>query len=147
MSMKNPLTPSGIEPATFRFVAQQVAGCTVPNPQKWWPATAVSLPRTQRYSCTLLFPERIKSNQVLIRYSFFCDVTQRRLIAVLRFGTKYRSHLQGWNSPRNYLDCLTLEDGTDRVPQNNGNYLPIYAALTSRKSDGLRYTAAVAWYH
>jgi len=23
MSMKNPLTPSGIEPATFRFVAQQ----------------------------------------------------------------------------------------------------------------------------
>jgi len=24
MSMKNPLTPAGIEPATFRFVAQQL---------------------------------------------------------------------------------------------------------------------------
>jgi len=27
MSMKNPLTPAGIEPATFRFVAQHI--CTL----------------------------------------------------------------------------------------------------------------------
>ena len=29
MSMKNPLTPAGIEPATFRFVAQQLNNCAV----------------------------------------------------------------------------------------------------------------------
>jgi len=27
MSMKNPLTPAGIEPATFRFVAQHLSRC------------------------------------------------------------------------------------------------------------------------
>jgi len=27
MSMKNPLTPAGIEPATFRFVAQRLSHC------------------------------------------------------------------------------------------------------------------------
>jgi len=27
MSMKNPLTPAGIEPATFRFVAQHINHC------------------------------------------------------------------------------------------------------------------------
>jgi len=33
MSMKNPLTPAGIEPATFRFVTQHLNHCTttVPN--------------------------------------------------------------------------------------------------------------------
>jgi len=33
MSMKNPLTPAGIEPATFRFVAQHLNHCpiSVPN--------------------------------------------------------------------------------------------------------------------
>jgi len=33
MSMKNPLTPAGIEPATFRFVAQHLNHCAtaVPN--------------------------------------------------------------------------------------------------------------------
>jgi len=27
MSMKNPMTPAGIEPATFRFVAQKLKHC------------------------------------------------------------------------------------------------------------------------
>ena len=27
MSMKNPMTPAGIEPATFRFVAQHLNHC------------------------------------------------------------------------------------------------------------------------
>jgi len=30
MSMKNPLTPAGIEPATFRFVAQHLNHCATP---------------------------------------------------------------------------------------------------------------------
>jgi len=37
MSMKNPLTPAGIEPATFRFVAQHLNHCAtaVPLVTKW----------------------------------------------------------------------------------------------------------------
>ena len=39
MSMKNPLRPSGIEPVTFRFVAQQLNHCAtaVPNNNKCKP--------------------------------------------------------------------------------------------------------------
>jgi len=32
MSMKNPLTPAGIEPATFRFVAQHLNHCATAAP-------------------------------------------------------------------------------------------------------------------
>ena len=32
MSMKNPLTPAGIEPATFRFVAQHLSHCATTVP-------------------------------------------------------------------------------------------------------------------
>jgi len=33
MSMKNPLTPAGIEPATFRFVAQHLNHCATAVPE------------------------------------------------------------------------------------------------------------------
>ena len=36
MSMKNPLTPAGIEPATFWFVAQHLNHCTTAVPQHKW---------------------------------------------------------------------------------------------------------------
>jgi len=32
MSMKNPLTPAGIEPATFRFIAQHLNHCATAVP-------------------------------------------------------------------------------------------------------------------
>jgi len=32
MSMKNPLTPAGIEPATYRFVAQHLNHCATAVP-------------------------------------------------------------------------------------------------------------------
>jgi len=32
MSIKNPLTPAGIEPATFRFVAQHFGHCATAVP-------------------------------------------------------------------------------------------------------------------
>ena len=39
------------------------------------------------------------------------------------FGTTYRSHLQGSNSARRLQeDCLNLDDGTDRLSRNVGNY-------------------------
>ena len=38
MSMKNPLTPAGIEPATFRFVAQRLNHCATAVPRP--PSTA-----------------------------------------------------------------------------------------------------------
>jgi len=34
MSMKNPLTPAGIEPETFRFVAQRLNHCATAVPPK-----------------------------------------------------------------------------------------------------------------
>jgi len=34
MSMKNPLTPAGIEPATFRFVAQRLNHCATAVPKR-----------------------------------------------------------------------------------------------------------------
>ena len=36
MSMKNPLTPAGIEPATFRFVAQHLNHCATAVPPFLW---------------------------------------------------------------------------------------------------------------
>jgi len=36
MSMKNPLTPAGIEPATFRFVAQHLNHCATAVPTETW---------------------------------------------------------------------------------------------------------------
>jgi len=34
MSMKNPLTPAGIEPATFQFVAQHLNHCATAVPRQ-----------------------------------------------------------------------------------------------------------------
>ena len=36
MSMKNPLTPAGIEPATFRFVTQHLNHCATGVPRFWY---------------------------------------------------------------------------------------------------------------
>ena len=73
----------------------------------------------------------------------FWDVTQRRLaVSYRRFGTIYRSHHQGssrlvvgcrhfgrtyW-SRHQWRSSLTIEDGTDRLFLNFGNYLLMYAA-------------------
>ena len=35
MSMKNPLTPAGIEPATFRFVTQHLNHCATAVPARY----------------------------------------------------------------------------------------------------------------
>ena len=46
-----------------------------------------------------------------------------------------------------FLDCLTLQDWTDRLSRNVGKKTPIYAALTSHKSKYLIDTAVEACSH
>jgi len=54
-----------------------------------------------------------------MRSSLFWDVTQRRLVvSYQRFGTTYRSHLQGSSSQ------TPLKDGTNTLSRNVGNYQP-----------------------
>jgi len=45
----------------------------------------------------------------------------------LRLGTTYASHLEWSSSPRLLLDCLTLEDGTDKLSRIVGKEMPFYA--------------------
>jgi len=56
LSMKNPLTPAGIEPATFRFVAQHFSHC----------ATAVT-----RTSC--------RCSNTVMEFALFLSTRHRRL--------------------------------------------------------------------
>ena len=39
-----------------------------------------------------------------------------------------------YNSPEDFLDCLTLEGGIDRLSRHFSNKLLIYAALHPRKT-------------
>jgi hypothetical protein len=67
---------------------------------------------------------------VWLRSSLLCGITQRRFVVNRRyFWTTYWYHLQGSSSRRRcldwltlFLDCLTLEDGTDRLSRNVVNY-------------------------
>jgi hypothetical protein len=81
-------------------------------------------------------------------------VTQRMLVVYRRLETACRSHLQGSSSPRIMLrcyavlvgvyrrfetaclsmNCLTREDGTDRMSRNVDKHLPTYAASQPRRA-------------
>jgi hypothetical protein len=52
-----------------------------------------------------------------MRSSLFWVVTRRFIVSHRRFGTTYLSRL----GRAAFLDCLTLEDGTDRLFRNVGN--------------------------
>ena len=61
---------------------------------------------------------------VRMRPSFFCDLTQSRLVdSYRRFGTVYMSSFQGSSIP----DCLTLGNRVKGLFRNVGKKLPIYA--------------------
>jgi hypothetical protein len=59
-----------------------------------------------------------------------------------RYGTTYRSHLQGSSSfalvvgyrPLSLKRCLTLADRTDRQPRNFGNQPPTYVAKYPKRT-------------
>jgi len=64
------------------------------------------------------------SAAVQIVPALFWYFTQRRMIVCYRrFGTTYQSHLKGSGSP--FLDCLTLEEVTDRLRVTSGFHLEI----------------------
>ena len=64
---------------------------------------------------------------VTLRPAFFWDITQRMVvIPYRRFGTNYRSHLQGSKIKKERF--LTTEDRTDRMSRNVGKKLPLYSA-------------------
>ena len=59
------------------------------------------------------------SATALMRSAPFSNFTQSRMrVSYRRFGTTYRSHLQGSRVPG--LNCWTLEDETDRLCRNVG---------------------------
>jgi hypothetical protein len=87
--------------------------------------------------CCLKFGELLVSkpyNSWPMRWAFFWEFTQRRLIVRnRRFGTTYwvpSSRAQ----PSFFLGCLTLEDGTDRFCRNVSYKLPIYASQRHRRA-------------
>jgi hypothetical protein len=62
------------------------------------------------------------TNCNLLRSELFCDVTQRRVVILYRrFGTKYRSHLQGSRGPTRifFLDLWALKMGPIRCPETS----------------------------
>ena len=78
-----------------------------------------NISRSAEWISTKVYIEFIKIFQ---RYSLFRYVTQRRLvISYRRFGTNYRSHLQGSTCPRS-LNSLTLEDKTKGLSRNVDDY-------------------------
>jgi hypothetical protein len=63
--------------------------------------------------------------EIQFKSMLYWDLTQRLLVVdYLRFGTTYRSHLQGTSSK----DLMTFEEGIQRLSRNVDNKQPIYAA-------------------
>jgi len=52
----------------------------------------------------------------------FWDVTQSRLVVIYR---RFRAPYRVPSSRLQQSDCLTLEDGTDRLFRNVSNWLPL----------------------
>jgi hypothetical protein len=90
--------------------------------------TKVMCPVTVYNSCKPLDSRHkyliyISFTLICMRSSLFWDVTQRRLVvSYRRFGTSYRSQLQGSIFKGRTVDWLIHEDGTDRLSRNVGNY-------------------------
>ena len=75
------------------------------------------------------------SAEVPLKSALFWDFTQRRMVlSYRRFGKIDQFHLQGSRSF--FLDCLTLEAGTDRLFRNFGK-LTILRCVKTQKSAGL----------
>jgi hypothetical protein len=66
--------------------------------------------------------ETSDSSIVCLMPSLFLNVAKRRfVVGYRRFGTAYRSYL--WGVMQTNGNCLTIEDGTDRLSRNVGHQL------------------------
>jgi hypothetical protein len=77
-------------------------------------------------------------NKSVLWSSLLWDVMWLWLVVSYRFGTTYRSHVQGSSSQRinllGLLDCLTLEDGTDKLSRNAvSNYQSILCKIPEER--------------
>jgi len=61
-------------------------------------------------------------------------------------GQPIGSIFEGQTLREVFLDCLTLEDGTDGLSRNVVNKLPIYAVWHRRRAQ-ISFTLAEAWNH
>jgi hypothetical protein len=78
--------------------------------------------RKRRFWKSVCDPWFQASAAMMMRSALFWGVTQGRVVILYRrFGTTYRSRLQGSRNS----DFLTLEDGTDTLSRNVGEELPL----------------------
>jgi hypothetical protein len=70
----------------------------------------------------------------IVSSPLFRDVTQRRLVVNL---PTFRCTLSVPSSRIKLLDCLTLIDGTDKLPRNDDNLTTRQHCVTSQKSEDL----------
>ena len=82
MSMKNPLAPAGIEPATFQFVARRLKHCaTLPRSPK-------SRYRQSKNPCVhVLFPKYFVKQFQICRFAFQRDIVNQIIknVGVIRW--------------------------------------------------------------
>jgi len=87
--MKNPLTPAGIEPATYRFVAQHLNYCATAVPN--WTGTGCNI--VMKYTCQCLYP-------IICAYSVMFFGVRAHYNPALYDHTAFFFNLQNWL--RNY---------------------------------------------
>jgi hypothetical protein len=71
MSMKNPLTPAGIEPATFQFLAQHLNHCALPLIHKFTPSLVRGVPMPNIISPSLYLTQSQVLKSPLYPFSDF----------------------------------------------------------------------------
>ena len=113
MSLKNPVTPPGIDPGTVRLVAQRLNHYDTPglkHTQYILQNTDIISPVMASRVVMSCKVQDLRSSQMLRR--------RRRVLTYRRFGEIYRSHLQGSNSTK------IKKIAKDWLYRNVGNYAP-----------------------
>jgi len=72
--MKNPLTPAGIEPATFRIVAQHLSHCATAVPKQTWYLSQITKYQIVESCLTVHLPHEIMWNANLMQQGNFIGV-------------------------------------------------------------------------
>jgi hypothetical protein len=112
------MTLSGIEPATFQFVAQCPSQLRhrVPRRVSIWLTNLEFLLLKQTTNCFA----KVISHKISFRTESFLQTHRYCFLNIFyaqKFPLKTSTGLRDF-----FLDCLTLADGTDRSPRNVGKY-------------------------